>query len=1378
MSFSGKGVDNYDGLYQAKEFQSCNNTRKNSFESMNLPDTLNPLDIKNNSVTATNKSKKLQSITNYSRKQESFNLNRRTNTVFSERAQSTKEDYKDIHSNYNQLKTVGEDDVEQKSSSDIAKQFQKQVYMNTIKLNGKKSGRSSTLPSSDEQVKALQQFAVQQNNINTHFNKFFKKKIRITNITPGKQNTVSNKSTTQNSLQSSPISYQQKDYGQYNNFMIFSRKSTLANTASPINDQKLVIQIQDFYQNNKTNQPSSYDDSLNQNKSSSKNNTKDISTPINSIYNKNQDNSSTSEVVYAINQDRFSSSKIKKKFRGANGLTPQILELWINDTLTEAQSDKQFNESKYKTHNYLSSYNLDRKNLFSKGVKHEGIDRIYRCLFVYSFGFYEMLYEILEYLKEKDNIISQIWKVFGILLEYCARGEFKTTVCILEKEKEEAVETLKKNIEEKQTLIKEIEQKVSDQGDKYLLEIRSLKAELESLLTENVRLSEDNKLLDDQFNQEAKTRLQFEHKINEIYSIHRELNTKFQHLITEKDSLEFDLRNLKADYNQRTEEKLTYQAKYTQAAKDLEDQKIINSRISERNNTLEKIILENSSQNDKVSLQNKELNEELIKRQLKIDELNFQVDNLKIQIRQYAESSKRVEEKKSEMLNEKEYYEQRIREKQKLLSETQAKLNMKENQYSEISYKLEYDQSKFKGQAEELKEKQNQIYNLQKQLKGIQIDFEVSQNTIKNQEIDVQNLEKCIREYKVGLTDLEQQYIKSTKQINQMQIQLDNQQLEVKKWMGFFEEKDIKYQQLQNEYRTHIDNYQNQIQILKFRITKIEQENRKIHNDFQTQTLQLNQFQKERDEFQNQLFEAQKKLLALKDINQEQTFRFSNIEYSLSDKIEIVEELKKQNIEILTSFTEYKIKLEQTQRELASITRQYNEFQIQTQINTEDIHAKYLKEISNYRCKDVKIHSMEYEDLYAQLLRQLDKYRILDEKVKERESTISFLKQQKEIVEENRRSVEKSKSDLVSKLSKLKGQYDASAIEIKNLKQQIEYQKNTTSNQHEQLGRHFTKELQETKENYEEQIKNLTNTLTSQMKELEGQFKYTLQKNISLKEENDKLQESKVQLEDEIIQLKLQSIQHPSSPTRMLSTIQSRTNSKVTNIKESEPSSPLKSPASLKSPQLKSQVSNDHPQQISLELINKIQPIQLDKEIQTTNREHNKILLSGQNQDEISLQVLQNITNVQQQKNDSKIIIDLYKARQLESDSLATNLQPSITQRNQTEERRDLKRKNLQKIQDKSQERQTYNPNSDTLINFQNTNNSNINNINARPSSVEQKHIVNIINQRNISTAYEQLKPSERYPTDKYVKKPKLSNQELAKILNASTQQDKQQSKK
>ncbi|KAL4436029.1 hypothetical protein ABPG74_022264 [Tetrahymena malaccensis] len=1346
---------------------------------MNLPETLNPLEIKNNSVTATNKQKKLHSMINYSRKQESFNLSRRTNTVMSERAQSTKEDYKDIHNNYSQLKTVGEDDVEQKSSSDIAKEFQKQVYMNTMKLNGKKSGRSSTLPSNDEQVKALQSFAIQQNNINTHFNKFFKKKIRITNITPGKQNNVSNKSTTQNSLQSSPMSYQQKDYGQYNNFMIFSRKSTLANAASPNNDQKLVIQIQDFYQNNKTNQLSSYDDSLNQNRNSSKSDAKELSTPMYSIYNKNQDNSQTSEPVYTINPDRFSSSKIKKKFRGANGLTPQILELWINDTLTEAQSDKQFSESKYKTHNYLSSYNLDRKNLFSKGVKHEGIDRIYRCLFVYSFGFYEMLYEILEHLKEKDNIISQIWKVFGILLEYCARGEFKTTVCILEKEKEEAVETLKKNIEEKQTLIKEIEQKVSDQGDKYLLEIRSLKAELESLINENARLIEDNKFLDEQFNQEAKTRLQFEHKINEIYSIHRELNTKFQHLITEKDSLEFDLRNLKADYNQRNEEKQMYQAKYTQAAKDLEEQKLINNRVTERNNNLEKIILENNSQNNKVSLQNKELNEELIKRQLKIDELNFQIDNLKIQIRQYAESSKRVEEKKSEMLNEKEYYEQRIREKQKLLNETQAKLNMKENQYSEISYKLEYDQAKFKEQAEELKEKQNLIYNLQKQLKGIQIDYEVSQNTIKNQEIDIQNLEKCIREYKMGSADLEQQYIKANKQINQMQIQFDNQQLEVKKWMGFFEEKDIKYQQLQNEYRMHMDNYQNQIQILKSRVTKLEQENRKILNDFQTQTLQLNQFSKEKDEFQNQLFEAQKKLLALKDINQEQTFHSSNIEYSLTDKIQIVEELKKQNIEILTNFTDYKIKLEQTQRELTSITRQYEEFQLQTQINTENLHAKYLKELSIYRCKDVKIHCMEYEDLYAQLLRQLENYKLLDEKLKDRESTIVFLKQQKETIEENRRSVEKSKSDLVSKLSKLQGQYDATLIEIKNLKQQIEYQKNSTTNQQEQLGKHFAKELQETKENYEEQIKNLTNTLTEQIKELEGQFKYTLQKNISLKDEIDKLQESKVQLEDEIIQLKHQSIQRPSSPTRMQSTIQSRTNSKVIKLKESEPSSPLKSPVSLKSPQLKSQVSNEHSQQIiSLELISKKEPFQIDKEIQTTNRDHNKYYESGQNQDEIQLQVLQNITNVQQLQNDSKSIIDLYKVRQLEQDSLVTNLQPSVTQRNETEERRDLKRKNLQKSLNKSQERQTYNPNSDTLINISNTNNNNINNVNARPSSVEQKHRVNVINQRNISTAYEQLKPSERYPTDKYVKKQKLSNQELAKILNASNQQDKQQSKK
>lgn len=78
--------------------------------------------------------------------------------------------------------------------------------------------------------------------------------------------------------------------------------------------------------------------------------------------------------------------------------------------------------------NVLKLYGLDRKTLLSKGIVKENIDRIYRSLFVYSFGFYEMIQDILAHTHDAVRNVANLWKIYGILLEYCSRTEFVNTV--------------------------------------------------------------------------------------------------------------------------------------------------------------------------------------------------------------------------------------------------------------------------------------------------------------------------------------------------------------------------------------------------------------------------------------------------------------------------------------------------------------------------------------------------------------------------------------------------------------------------------------------------------------------------------------------------------------------------------------------------------------------------------------------------------------------------------------------------------------------------------------------------------------------------------------------------------------------------------------
>ncbi len=75
-------------------------------------------------------------------------------------------------------------------------------------------------------------------------------------------------------------------------------------------------------------------------------------------------------------------------------------------------------------------------NLQEAGIPTEDIDRIYRALFVYSVGFHELIKKCLEHTQKKYTIITQIWKVFAILLEYCCRTDYRMLISEISKESE------------------------------------------------------------------------------------------------------------------------------------------------------------------------------------------------------------------------------------------------------------------------------------------------------------------------------------------------------------------------------------------------------------------------------------------------------------------------------------------------------------------------------------------------------------------------------------------------------------------------------------------------------------------------------------------------------------------------------------------------------------------------------------------------------------------------------------------------------------------------------------------------------------------------------------------------------------------------------
>ena len=114
---------------------------------------------------------------------------------------------------------------------------------------------------------------------------------------------------------------------------------------------------------------------------------------------------------------------------GGNIINAKVIETLINETLADAEHlDIPGVVLKPSHKSPLVRYGIDRNHLFDSDVPIEMIDRIYRGLFVYSLGFYEMINNTLAHAKSKYTLIASVWKVFSILLEYCCKSNYSLMI--------------------------------------------------------------------------------------------------------------------------------------------------------------------------------------------------------------------------------------------------------------------------------------------------------------------------------------------------------------------------------------------------------------------------------------------------------------------------------------------------------------------------------------------------------------------------------------------------------------------------------------------------------------------------------------------------------------------------------------------------------------------------------------------------------------------------------------------------------------------------------------------------------------------------------------------------------------------------------------
>lgn len=167
------------------------------------------------------------------------------------------------------------------------------------------------------------------------------------------------------------------------------------------------------------------------------------------------------QLAYERRVRELSSNKVTKSH-----LNSKVLETWINETLNDAgHLDIPGVILKPESKKPLTRYGIDRDQMLLGRVPTVAIDRIYRALFVYSLGFYEMVTKALVQSPSKNSFQSAIWKVFAILLEYCCKTNYQMLVGKMQAEHRQQLEIQEKEYTEQQDKMYENEKNMMEELD-------------------------------------------------------------------------------------------------------------------------------------------------------------------------------------------------------------------------------------------------------------------------------------------------------------------------------------------------------------------------------------------------------------------------------------------------------------------------------------------------------------------------------------------------------------------------------------------------------------------------------------------------------------------------------------------------------------------------------------------------------------------------------------------------------------------------------------------------------------------------------------------------------------------------------------------------
>jgi len=364
-------------------------------------------------------------------------------------------------------------------------------------------------------------------------------------------------------------------------------------------------------------------------------------------------------------------------------VNPKVMEVWLNNILAEAQElglkTAYMKPDKTKP---ISQFGIDRQTLAKHGLNMEQTNRIYRGLFVYSVGFFELIKKSADRWKSKTVMVATIWRVFAILLEYCCKTDYDILVSELTNTYQDEISKLKKNLEENQIIHMEKEQKIMDK-----CELLKMTAEAQDKKTSQYvkHIEKLNGYIDDlrsRNEEEINIRKQFEAKLNELHSVGRDQDIKYYRALEEIDDYTLKYESINKDmkkYEKESMELRKIKIQHETQIVNLENKcKILKQESINTTRTMnkqDKRIIQLDQQNEKHKKEwatyEKKLKEVTLNsniNEMKVDQLHSEVDDLKQKLKKrdldlgtQAQEIEQITEKFKVAYKEKQIFERQFR---------------------------------------------------------------------------------------------------------------------------------------------------------------------------------------------------------------------------------------------------------------------------------------------------------------------------------------------------------------------------------------------------------------------------------------------------------------------------------------------------------------------------------------------------------------------------------------------------------------------------------------------------------------------------------------------------------------------------------------------